>query len=78
MSQRVTITVIKGNEQHDVNVSLDTTPLNIAAAMHWEDIQSARLPSRNLTIGGNDSLLGKVKQADMLVFDSETGAGWRR
>ena len=78
MSHRVTITVIRGDEQHDVNVSLDATPCNIAAALHWGEIQSARLPSRNLTIGGNDSLLGKVKQADMLVFDSETGAGWRR
>ena len=78
MSHRVTITVIRGNEQHDVNVSLDTTPRNIAAAMHWGEIQSARLPSRNLTIGGHDALLGRVRQAELLVFEEETEAGWGR
>jgi hypothetical protein len=76
MAQRVIITVQNGNEQHDINIPAGTTPANIAVSMGWIVVESVVVRNRNLTIGANDSLFGKIRAGDLIVFNKENG-GWR-
>jgi hypothetical protein len=77
MSQRVTITVKNGSEQHDLNVPLITTPANIAAAVKWGAVESVIVQGSHSEIDGNDPLYGKVREGDVIIFGSEVSAGWR-
>ena len=76
MAQRVIISVQNGNEQHDINIPAGTTPANIAVSMGWKVVESVVVRNRNLTIGGNDSLLGKIRAGDLIIFNKES-SGWR-
>lgn len=77
MAQRAIITVQNGSEKHDLNVPLTTTPANIASALGWETVDSVVVKSRNLTIGGNDPLLGKIREGDLILFNRKESTGWR-
>jgi hypothetical protein len=77
MAQRVIITVKKGNEQQDVNIPLTTTPNNIAAGLKWEPVESVLVQTRSLSVDGNDTLAGKVREGDLILFDAAANTGWR-
>ncbi|MCD4672694.1 MAG: hypothetical protein K8R77_08525 [Anaerolineaceae bacterium] len=77
MAQRAIITVQNGSEKHDLNVPLLTTPANIASALGWEEVDSVVVRNRNLTIGGNDPLLGKIREGDLILFNRKESTGWR-
>jgi len=75
VAYRVIVTAQRNDQQMDLDIPVNITPAVIASLLGWGTAQTVVVPQRNLILGGDDLLEGKIKEGDVIIF--EDGIKWQ-